>query len=193
MDTWILHVIYNLNNITECDLFYSLIFVSEWAQCMCICSCVCMCGLRPESHRVCVLSVTRVLVYSLKCVSVLHVTAVCSNKNMLDVYKITDDVVTRNRYSSDDNDDATLQRWKMIIHLQFALFSFIYFFLSSIYVFSQHFYVDRLFWSFTLVVLTSAHFFRFSVCLLFSLSLPPFSFGLFNFIFLFSGRWYHST
>lgn len=55
--------------------------------------------------------------YSLKCVSVLHVTAVCSNKNMLDVYKITDDVVTRNRYSSDDNDDATLQRWKMIILL----------------------------------------------------------------------------
>lgn len=45
---------------------------------------------------------------------------VCSNKNMLDVYKITDDVVTRNRYS-DDNDDATLQRWKMIIHLHSSL------------------------------------------------------------------------
>lgn len=55
------------------------------------------------------LSVTRVLVYSLKCVSVLHVTAVCSNKNMLDVYKIADDVVTHNRQSA-DNDDATLQR-----------------------------------------------------------------------------------
>lgn len=81
----------------------------------------------------------------------LDVAAVSSNKNMLDVYKITDDVVTRNRYS-DDNVDATLQRWVMIIHLRLysslylssCLFRCCFFFIFTLR-FLQHFYVDRLF------------------------------------------------
>lgn len=40
---------------------------------------------------------------------------------MLDVYKITDDVVTRNRYS-DDNDDATLQSTLALLYFSSSFF-----------------------------------------------------------------------
>lgn len=80
-----------------------LVVLLEGACNVTVSSYVFICTIVFSLSRVHALTRTRVWVY------VIRVKTVACNKNMLDVYKIADDVVKSNRQSA-DNDDATLQR-----------------------------------------------------------------------------------
>lgn len=173
-------------------IFHSRVPVSarrRWRQYGGCKHCVCVCACSMNRARLCVSYCMGLCLYVWDKERTLHVAAVSGNKNMLDVYKITDDVVTRNRYS-DDNDDATLQRWVMIIHLRlcFSLYLLFFVLLSSFFFafvftfrFVQYFYVDRLFWSFASCL--SAEFFSPSFFFIWFSVLLFVSFMGFNFFF----------